>query len=267
MLNEHVPVRATLGQLLNSNVKAKDNIYLCSTCGEQVGTTTGDCNRHICMAGADTIWIVENMVYPYDPMLDNTEEQDVSTAVTYGDITQDMGAQSPNAEVEEGEGSQQHRTSAATFWTRQAKQLLIDLYPKYLALFAKRAILSKEKMFAKIAEEMKMWGYAYTAEQIKNRWRCFEKAYKSYIQNTKATGRGRKTLDFEVELHAIFHKEPRFVPEVITSSVRTVVKSAPTTTTSEQTVVQSAPTRTSIDDVPPLCERRRRCSSTTSNDT
>ncbi|KAK5641062.1 hypothetical protein RI129_009609 [Pyrocoelia pectoralis] len=82
-------------------------------------------------------------------------------------------------------------------------------------------------MFVKIAEDMQTFGYTYSGEQVKNRWRCFEKSYKTYMQhNNKLRGRERRTLEFEEQLHGIFHKEPQFYPEVVTSSDKTRVNPA-----------------------------------------
>ncbi|XP_031329024.1 uncharacterized protein LOC116160042 isoform X2 [Photinus pyralis] len=105
-----------------------------------------------------------------------------------------------------------------------AKKLLIELYPKFAKRFSDRLIISKEQMFAKLAAEMAQFGYKYTTTQVKYRWRCFERSYKNFIKHTKATGREYKKLEFYDELHDIFHNEPRFHPEIVTSSVITVTK-------------------------------------------
>uniref|UniRef100_A0A1Y1LEP1 Myb/SANT-like DNA-binding domain-containing protein n=1 Tax=Photinus pyralis TaxID=7054 RepID=A0A1Y1LEP1_PHOPY len=181
--------------------------YICSVCNTNVGLTTSAAKHHDCMEGHENIWIVDNYIYPYDP---TSQSEEFHTELS------DNSSES-NLNVD-NEG---HSSATPQLWPLQAKKLLIELYPKYLKRFSDRVIISKEQMFVKLTAELNEYGCKYTAMQVKYRWRCFEKAYKNFTKHTKSTGRGYKKLEFYDELHDIFQKEPRFYPEVLTSSVAT----------------------------------------------
>ena len=52
-------------------------------------------------------------------------------------------------------------------------------------------------MFARISKEMNNTGFPFTTDQIWNKWKSLERAYKKTVDNNNKSGRGRKSCPYE----------------------------------------------------------------------
>ncbi|KAL1489227.1 hypothetical protein ABEB36_014160 [Hypothenemus hampei] len=111
----------------------------------------------------------------------------------------------------------------ADFWTINSTKMLIDLYKSHRSKVGTLQMRNFKYMWEKISIELsRMLNTPVSAKHAENKWKVLERRYKAYIDNNKATGRGRKTFEFFEEMNAIYGTKRNVVPEILLSSTTPV---------------------------------------------
>ncbi|KAK9681263.1 Myb/SANT-like DNA-binding domain [Popillia japonica] len=71
------------------------------------------------------------------------------------------------------------------------------------------------KMWETISEEFKKHDFHYTAIQVESKWKTLERSFKTTIENSKKTGRGKRSCPYERELAAILLKRNSVIPPCV----------------------------------------------------
>lgn len=95
------------------------------------------------------------------------------------------------------EGSTEIEDSITLEWCDTSSKLLISLFDVNNLLLKQRKIKNKTAMFAKITKEMNQSGFQFTIEQVWNKFKSLERAFKKVIDNNNKSGRGRKSCPYE----------------------------------------------------------------------
>lgn len=82
-------------------------------------------------------------------------------------------------------------------WPEAATKLLITNYQELKPLVENRKIKSMKRMWQKICEELDAYDYKYTCTQVESKWKSLERSFKTVMENSKKTGRGRKSCPYE----------------------------------------------------------------------
>lgn len=82
-------------------------------------------------------------------------------------------------------------------WSDKATKLLIQLYAQRKPLVEDRKIKTMKKMWEGIREELQKHNLEYTFVQIESKWKSLERAFKATLDNSKKSGRGRRSCPYE----------------------------------------------------------------------
>ncbi|XP_072380299.1 uncharacterized protein [Diabrotica undecimpunctata] len=135
--------------------------------------------------------------------------------------------------------------SVSISWTHNQTLSLIDFYKKYRDMVGSFQMKSMKVMWAKIAEQLNdLHNVNLNACHCENRWRVIERNYKKYIDESKKTGRGRKTFEYSDELDEIFGQKRNVNPELLLSNetvAHHIDKKPEDVTTAKASVLSSTP--------------------------
>ncbi|KAF5294888.1 hypothetical protein FQR65_LT10686 [Abscondita terminalis] len=138
-------------------------------------------------------------------------------------------------------------------WKPDAVLLLISKYKDNKTELEKKNSVKKH-IWKRITDEINEFGYAYTWDQIQNKWKSLIRTYKNVRDNNNESGRNRKTWQFFNELDELFAKNPTIEPPVFMHNGNVIVPKATSSTARDEGLNDDRSTSSS----PVACKKRKR---------